>query len=411
MARYRPLFAVAAVCAALVLAVVGCGGGKSAGRQAGNGSHGDLVAPGTVVMVFCPYLGRTGAATGDQPDDVVLYAVSVSTGRTVATRSYSLPGDATESQACSTPDSTTLAGAVASDSSAEQIRQMFDQGFNRVAVTVSDPSGDGTLATAVDTRTGKLLPTVSPRGTDQGLPVFDVTGDDLWYADSGTKEIVSRDLRSGRTTVHGGHTSGADTVAVSHGHFWALGGTGSAVASADWAVSPDGGHVIAGDWGATYLAGAGADLSTGLLPAPRVSSIGSDPSDPLGDDELPGSQPARCVGPEWIDSTHVLCNKTGSAFTLITFSRDLSSVTSVRTDLLPPALERAGYSNFSPVIAPGGRSFAFLSMHGNTVTLYRQDLAPGSTPARIGVVPESPAPDSNPGHGPGVLAPLLLQWN
>ena len=77
------------------------------------------------------------------------------------------------------------------------------------------------------------------------------------------------------------------------------------------------------------------------------------------------------------------------------------SVTSLQPNLLP----ETDLVNFSPVMSPDGRSFAFLSLQGTVVTLYRQALAPGSTPAKVAVVPSSGSSVVD------VLAPLLLQWN
>ena len=334
-------------------------------------------------MVWCP-----DSATGQGGGSVTLSAISLSTGRTVATRSVLLPPNATPSQPCITDGSATAG---------QPARQMFDRTFTNMAVTVSDSSTGGTLATAVNIQTGQLMPTASPQGfastPEQDAPVFDVTGEDLWYADPASGVIVSHDLQSGSMVVRG-HAS-ADAVAVSHGRFWPL--------SSDdyWAVAPDGSHIIASDSTGMYLAGTGVDLSNyaggiGSGPA-QVASIGTSSTFA---NVLPGSDSTGCQAPaEWADSTHLLCHHSGN-LALITFSRQLTSVTSLQPNLLP----ETDLVNFSPVMSPDGRSFAFLSLQGTVVTLYRQALAPGSTPAKVAVVPSS-------GSSANVLAPLLLQWN
>ena len=381
--------------AALFIVITGCSSGHAAntashsltpGSGENSGAQGSLLVPGTVVMVWCP-----DSATSQGGGRVTLSAISVSTGRTVAMRSVPLPSNATPSQPCTTDGSATAD---------QPTRQMFDRTFTNMAVTVSDPSTQGTLVTAVNIQTGKLMPAAPPQGfastPRQDHAVFDVTGEDLWYADSVSGEIFSRSLQSGSTVVRG-HPSAADAVAVSHGRSWALN------FNDDWAVAPDSRHIVASNSsGGMYLAGVGADLSNSIgdigSSTARAASIG--PGLALAG-MLPGSGSTNCRAPaEWVDSTRLLCYSPGGNLALMTFSPGLTSVTSWRPDLLP----QTNLVNFSPVISPDGRSFAFLSLQGTVVTLYRQALAPGSTPVKIAVVPSS-GPSGN------VLAPLLLQWN
>jgi hypothetical protein len=335
-------------------------------------------------MAWCPQVAE-GQANGIS---VTLSAISISTGRTVATQSVQLPQNASPSSAC------VWQGGQVSD---QEVRQMFDRTFTNMAVTVTDPSIGATLATAVNMQTGNLFPTASPQGfgsaPQQANAVFDVTGEDLWYADSANSEIISRDLQSGSTVVRG-HSSG-DAVAVSHGNFWPLS------SSDDWAVAPDGSHIIASDQTGMYLAGPNADLSnfaggigSGSTP---VTSIGTSSTfAPV----LPGSDPTDCNTPAaWIDSTSLLCYADGN-LAVITFSQGLTSVTSMQKNLLP----QSNLTNPSAVMSPDGKSFAFIAEQGTTATLYVQALTPGSIPVKIAVVPSA-------GTSPFGYAPLLLQWN
>jgi hypothetical protein len=76
----------------------------------------------------------------------------------------------------------------------------------------------------------------------------------------------------------------------------------------------------------------------------------------------------------------------------------MTSVAGFRPNLLP-ATDR---TNVSAVSSPDGRSFAFLSLEGNILSLYRESLVPGSIPVKIADV-------STGGDSPQFPSPL--QWN
>ncbi|MEU9245715.1 hypothetical protein [Streptomyces sp. NPDC048385] len=63
--------------------------------------------------------------------------------------------------------------------------------------------------------------------------------------------------------------------------------------------------------------------------------------------------------------------------------------------------------NFFMVASPDGGSFAFLSLQGYILTLYRQSLTPGSDPVQVADIKPPPAMGD---AAPQDLMPVLLAW-
>jgi hypothetical protein len=347
----------------------GQGGGAVVGQWA------DFLIPDTVVM--CQ----------DDQGGITLSAISMTTGRIVASREISLPSEVTQSQSCT---STT------GETSMFPVRQMFDRTFTHMAVLVSDPPSNGQLAAVLNLQTGQVASLSAPGGftsaPQQQRPQFDPVTQMVWYADPTSTQIG--EFAPGAREAEVKAQSYASSVAVANGNFWPAIGS-------DWAISPDGKHIVITNdldpLSGMYLAGPGAILSDGVdinSGSTGVESFG-------GDSGLPGSDLVECSAPAaWLDSTHLLCYDpwSDSNFGLVTFSATMTSVAGFRPNLLP-ATDR---TNVSAVSSPDGRSFAFLSLEGNILSLYRESLVPGSIPVKIADV-------STGGDSPQFPSPL--QWN
>lgn len=262
-----------------------------------------------------------------------------------------------------------------------------------MAVVVTDAVTGATQASLVDVKTGTVAPAPSASGGFGSTPrvrhaAFHPASDELWYVDPGNDQVASYDPPSGRTTVRGPAPGGTDEVALGASAFWPLYGTEEVV------VAPDGKHVVVRE----------LDWTISLVPAGGTV----DDAPVLGDssirDSIPGPS-VECRQPQvWLDDQNLLCLAGGiiQSFTLVTFAPGRGAITGGRDDLLP----ETNRMNFSPVPSPDGKSFAFLSQQGQQVTLFRQALTPGSTPAKVAdIEPPTPADEET-----LVPVPYLLAW-
>jgi hypothetical protein len=321
----------------------------------------------------------------------MLAAVSMRDGNTVASTSFELPGRSKPSLRCEVSD---FSAPIVSPA---WMRTMFDRAFRRMAVTVTDEATDAKQASTVDVTTGKqaLLPSASKgfasTPKEEGA-VFHPTTEDLWFVDKGTYQVESRDPSSGRTTLHGKLPGNhATDLAVGVKGYFPIESLQIAV------VAPDGKHaVVDGPGGEAFLA------PVGKLPdeAPRIGDNATWGSN------LPGAAAYCGTAETWLDDQNLLCDNSTmseSKLSLITFAPDRTSITQSRADLLPDTNRR----NFFEVASPDGKSFAFLSLQGHLVTLYRQSLAPGSVPIKVVEVKPPAMMADAAAQG---LVPVLLVW-
>lgn len=340
-----------------------------------------FLIPGTVVM--CQDGTNVGPGKG-----FTLSAISMTTGQAVASRTFSLPSWAAAGYDCDGPGLT----------SAVPARQMFNRSFTSIAVTEARTDGD--FATVVNLQNGRAAPVPTPSGFTsqprQGGPQFDPVTQEVWYADAATDQIGVFDPASGRDTVK--EQTYASAVAAENGSYWPVDGY-------NWAVSPDGRHIAIaennGDF-AMYFADAGVAVSDGVGIDTNNSGVETFGGDSSSTSVVPGSDSVNCSAPAaWVDDTHLLCYEQEMYTTniaLITFEPGGNSVATFQADLLP-STDR---TNASLVVAPDGKSFAFLSLDGTTLSLYRDSLAPHSTPVKISDISTDDSTQ---------YLPFLLQWN
>lgn len=360
------------------------GGANPSGRRRGVAAEQwpDFLIPGTVVM--CQQ--EANAAEGT---DVTLSAISVTTGQTVASRTFSLPSWASAGFSCFGDGLT----------SASPVRQMFNRSFTSMAVTES--LTDGEFATVMNLQNEQVASVPTPSGftsqPQQADPQFDPATQEVWYADSASSQIGVFDPASGDDTVKG--QSDGTEVAVGNGSYWPVDGY-------NWAVSPDGQHIAIADDNvqlAMYFAHAGVAVSNG---AGGINTTNPDVEVFAGDSDgttvLPGSDKVDCQAPAaWVDNTHLLCYEqdiSGTNIGLVTFVPGGNSVAGFQGNLL----QQTSRTNGSLVVSPDGKSFAFLSLDGTTLIMYRESLAPHSSPVKITVISTDADPED---------FPFLLQWN
>ncbi|HEU5156483.1 MAG TPA: hypothetical protein VFU43_05760 [Streptosporangiaceae bacterium] len=315
-------------------------------------------------------------------------AVSMRGGGTVD-KSFELSAGAAPSLDCEATDFS------ASAMSPAWTRAMFDRAFQRMAVIVTDEVTEAKQAVTVDVATGNQGPLP---GTAEGFAstpeeegaMFHPTTGELWFVDHGNFQAMSRDLSSGRTVSHG-KLPGDDATALAIGPKGYFPLETLQIA----AVAPDGKYAVVDEQGEAFLVPVGKTSDD----APSIGG-GS-----IVNSALPGPSASCGTALSWLDNRNLLCDNSTlgeSKLTLITFSVGRDSITKTRDDLLPDTNRR----NFSAVGSPDGNSFAFLSLQGHVVTLYRQSLAPGSTPVKItDVNPPAAAEDEASDQ-----VPILLAW-
>lgn len=216
--------------------------------------------------------------------------------------------------------------------------------------------------------------------------MFQPGTDELWFIDTGANQVMSLDPATGRTTSHGAPTADGQTIAVGpKGYF-----VGDEGATYDPVVAPDGRDAM---------------VDSHLVPLGKSEEASPQIGGLL--DPVPGNKKASCQSAQaWLDDQTLLCDNGTAAepeFGLVTFSPGRKSITEYRDDLLP----KANLTSFSPVPSPDHRSFAFLTVQGQRVTLFTQSLAPGSTPAQVADVAPPRPPQDTLGQ---TLVPTILTW-
>jgi hypothetical protein len=361
--------------------LVACGSGSGgtrhrAGAEKATVSRPRFDAPGTAVLLWCN--------STDTTTRVMLSSVSLRDGRTVASTTFELPDGTKPSLDCEQYDS--------GRESPVAMRSLFDRGFRRMAVTVTDTTTDAVRASTVDVASGvpaALPPIAGGFGStpDQESPVFQPGTDQLWFVDSGADQVMSLDPASGRTTSHGKPTgNGGAIVPGPKGYFVVDDGQVSSTV-----VAPDGGHAM---------------VERRLVPLGKTPI--ESPGIGGGIDSVPGKEAACAFPQEWLDDQNLLCDSSSGLepkFDLVTFSPGRKSITADRTDLLP----KTNRESFAAVPSPDRKSFAFLSRQGQQVTLFTQSLAPGSTPVQVTDVRPPRPPVDTLSFGQ-TLVPNLPTW-
>jgi hypothetical protein len=361
------------------------GGASQSGRGhvGAAGQWPNFLIPGTVVM--CQQ-GGNGAAPGR---DVTLSAISMTTGQRVASRTFSLPSWASPGYDCYGYGLT----------SSTPVRQMFNRSFTSMAVAES--LTDGQFVTVMNLENEHVTPVPTPSGftsqPQQEDPQFDPATQEVWYTDSANDQIGVFDPASGNDMVKA-QQSYSFEVAAGNGNYWPVDGY-------NWAVSPDGQHIVIADDDVEqvmYFADAGVAVSgvVGINTTDPGVEVFQGDSD--GTTVLPGSDSVDCEAPAaWVDDTHLLCYEqdiTGTNIGLVTFAPSGNSVENFQANLLPPT----DRTNGSLTVSPDRKSFAFLSLDGTTLSLYQENLAPGSLPIKITDISTDAGSED---------FPFLLQWN
>ncbi|MFF9853790.1 hypothetical protein [Streptomyces litmocidini] len=356
-------------------AVAGTGGGGEAGQGDGDGGASrtaSLAQPGSLTVAFCQTLD---SGDGGRAYQVILRSFAAKDGAFVGERSTTLPTGTEPAAGCE------------SDGPSYRVSTAFDKGLTLVAGIV-----DGDRAAAFDLATGREVGAPDPdsftkRPDGSGAAFHPVTGR-LWY-DLGrhdyeaTYSLASRDPRGGLKTEE---NTPAEKIP---GLLKQDGPTAETVLATDHvhgAVVPAGGIV------ATSSTDDGVRLSK---VAPEGVGVGAGTylteiaTEGLDDDAQEFCEPAF-----WRNATTLVCD-----FKQLTFSADYKKL--LKTEDLVPENDRI---NGQPVLAPDGKSFAFLSKgEDGRRGLFRGDFS-GGAPVKITSV-DPPVPDED--H----LRTTLIRWN
>ncbi len=359
------------------VAGTGGGGGGEAGQGDGDGGASrtaSLAQPGSLTVAFCQTLESDG---GGESYQVILRSFASKDGAFVGERSTALPPDAEPAAGCD------------GDGPSYRTDTAFDKNLTLVAGLV-----DMDRAAAFDLATGREVGAPDPdsftkRPENGGVAFHPVTGR-LWYDMQSndfqsTDPLGSRDPKGGLkteektpfekipdlleqdgpTAVTALATDDIHAVAVPDGGIVATAGTNTGVRLSRVDRSRAGGGVGAG----AYL----ADIAT----------------EGLDDDS-----PTYCEPAFWRNATTLVCD-----LKQLTFSTDYKKL--LKTEDLVPENDR---TNGQPVLAPDGKSFAFLSRgEDGREGLFRGDFS-GGAPVKITSV-DPPVPDTE--H----LRTTLIRWN
>ncbi|MEU5647287.1 hypothetical protein [Streptomyces milbemycinicus] len=277
------------------------------------------------------------------------------------------------------------------------LRQLFDEGYNRMAVVLMDRETEATRVGYVDT-SGKVTE-LSGEGSEDFADapheegaVFAEDGSALWFTeDTGdTVQIVSRSVSGDHTRTE--HGSGIGVNTPDDERLALAGDPAHGVYGADVLISPDGRKSLARVDDGYYI----VDL-------PQRSVVLND--------RLDGNYIGyviECYG--WVDEVRMLCGpdrdrqpddpkRQNSFWTLDTSGLPGASEVpdSAMSKPIIPATDR---KNTVRAISPNGKQMIFASLQGTRLTYYLSSTAPGSTPKKI----------SEPGAETALSAGPVLEW-
>ncbi|MFI8521378.1 hypothetical protein ACIGEZ_26680 [Streptomyces sp. NPDC085481] len=327
------------------------GGGKNGGAGEGGSDGGVKTAPlgrpGTLTVSFCHDIPN---GNGGELYALTVRSLSAKDAAVVAERSLVLPEGVEPTSGCG------------SDGPDHDESSAFNKDFTQVAAIVSATTD---RAAAFDLTTGQEISppdkdTFAKPPKNDGAAFHPVTGR-LWYDlhDSATG-YASRDPKGGPSTEERVAEDKVPDLVKRDG---ATANTILAI-NGDSVATPQGGIVATGN-------------STFGLHLSRVDTLRSDGF--LSEIETVGlgEKEEWCEPSFWRDATTLVC----SEFKQLTFSADYKKV--LKTEQLVPENDRI---SLPPVLAPDGKSFAFLS-HGedDQWALFRGDFS-GGQPVKIGNV-------------------------
>ncbi len=276
-----------------------------------------------------------------------------------------------------------------------QMREQFDTGLNRVAVTTSKLPDGSQHVGYVDLATKRFTDVsgtasggFTSNATVDSNPLFSPSRSEIWFLRDG-RDIYSTDLS-------GGHLSKHTTPPAS-----ASGGvTGFLIESGtDQPVNymkesgPEQLHVLPNPSGTIAVAARPEQGYPHQAGGIRVFTHPADTFAPLDvwSDSTKGSAIAMtgvgaCVPEVWVDEATLLCSSSESPPALMITSIASGRTSAAAVALLPPNQRE----NFSPVVSPDRSTVAFLSRgQGTITTLWSTSTKPGSDPRKVSDLPDS----------------------
>ncbi|MFF5707557.1 PD40 domain-containing protein [Streptomyces sp. 62] len=351
------------------------GGGSEAGKGDGDGGASrtaSLARPDSLTVAFCQTIESGDGGRGYQ---VILRSFAAKDGAFVGERSAAMPPNAEPAAGCE------------SDGPSYRVDLAFNKDLTLVAGSV-----DSDRAAAFDLATGREVGAPDPdsftkRPENQGIAFHPVTGR-LWY-DMQTEDFQSTDGLASRDPKGGLKTEEQTPFEKIPDLLEKDGPTAVTVLALDdiHAVAVPGGGVVA-----TSTTDGGVSLSRASRTSNGVGS-GSYLTD-IATAGLDENNKVFCEPAFWRNATTLVCD-----FKQLTFSADYKRL--LKTEDLVPENDR---HNGQPVLAPDGKSFAFLSRGEDGRTgLFRGDFS-GGAPVKITSV-DPPVPDED--H----LRTTLIRWN
>ncbi|MGW5776941.1 hypothetical protein [Streptomyces sp. NPDC003863] len=357
---------------------VGGAGGSEAGQGDGDGGASrtaSLTRPDSLTVAFCQTLDNGNGGKGYQ---VILRSFAAKDGAFVGERSTTLPPDAEPASGCD------------DDGPSYRASTAFDKDLTLVAGMVGMDR-----AAAFDLATGREVGAPDPdsftkRAKNGGVAFHPVTGR-LWYDlqehdFQSTDPLGSRDPKGGLKTEEKTPFERIPDLLEQDGPSAV---TALAIDSIHAVAVPEGGIVATSSTdGGVRLSrvdrsNKGGGVGAGAFLA-DIATTGLDENDKV-----------FCEPAFWRNATTLVCD-----LQQLTFSADYTKL--LKTENLVPENDRI---NGQPVLAPDGKSFAFLSKgEDGRRGLFRGDFS-GGEPKKITSV-DPPVPD--PEHE---LRTTLIRWN
>ena len=385
------LHRVAAVGAAAVVLVSGCGGvGAST-------THGDRTPGSPTSRSTSPRStssnqfnsGIVGASCSETA--VSLFAIPQEGGSFKARKDLTLPAGVSPTFGC--------------DDSPYAFRQSFNKDFTRMAVTITNPADSSQHVGYLDVGSGRLVDLDAHRtgssfqaAAQDHSPVFDPATGDIWFVSGRPNGLSTGKIM--KVAAGGG-------AAVETGQAFKYAGSDSFVLAgrSGRIVVPDSSNVLplpnpAGTVTAAYNSIGGRRLGAALTLV--------DPNDPAGGHGYQENKLLSLEGPAlpaggltpmvWVNDDTLLTSvdistissTTANSMQLFRFNTQHSQV--LGTHRVLPDSDR---TNRSPVISPDKKRLAFLSFRGATGGLYI---------VRLGAHPAQPA------EVPSAYPAVLLEW-
>ncbi|NEC65536.1 hypothetical protein [Streptomyces sp. SID9727] len=277
------------------------------------------------------------------------------------------------------------------------LRQLFDEGYTRMAVVLLDPETEATRVGYVDVN-GKVTQLSRTADDDFGNAPHEEQA--VFARDGGAVWFTELDLSTDAVRISSRSVSG-DHARVEHGS-----GEEGSMGSLALADDP-----VRGVFGRNVWVSPGGHKALARIDGDSVVDL---PQDSVLLSTLPDNRlhyyASDCFG--WLDEVRVLCGSGGILDDLSTAPERRNSFWTLDTSDLTgkeevpdsamgkPIIPANDRKNTVQAISSDGKQMIFASLQGNRLTHYRSSTAPGSNPKEI----------SEPGVEEALSDGYVLEW-